>query len=66
MVKLQSVIISMGEKPAIIRQEMANQPYGAAGVITDGVLTNGIRAKGHYFRRISKGKGKAYKWNQLN
>lgn len=36
---MQSVILSMGEKPAIIRKEMAYAPYEAAGVVTDGVLT---------------------------
>jgi hypothetical protein len=40
---MQLVNLSMGEKPAIIREEMANAPYGAAGVVTDGVLTKGIR-----------------------
>ena len=33
----------MGEKPDIVREEMVNAPYKAAGVVTEGVLTKGIR-----------------------
>jgi hypothetical protein len=33
----------MGEKSAIIQEEMAYAPYEAAGVATDGVFTKGIR-----------------------
>ena len=40
---MQSVILSMGEKPVIIREEMVNAPYETAGVVTDGVLKKGIR-----------------------
>lgn len=40
---MQPVIPSRAEKPAIIREEMANAPYETAGVVTDGVLTKGIR-----------------------
>ncbi|MCM1567278.1 MAG: hypothetical protein NC238_15325 [Dehalobacter sp.] len=36
--KLQSVKPSMGEKPAIVREEMVNAPYETAGVVTDGAL----------------------------
>lgn len=40
---MQSVIPSRAEKPVIMREEMVYAPYEAAGVVTDGVLTKGIR-----------------------
>ena len=39
----QSAILCTVEKPDIIWEEIVNAAYEIAGVVTDGVLANGIR-----------------------